>query len=138
MSFICMFESMNEVKRVFNSECIIPNDSMDIDSIASCVQSMLDTYSNKKQCWTKVQRATYVMRMVNCMIRKCPAFCFAHENFLHILLIRIHNVFVEEDMDTDVLDYLRVLFPHAMSLYNHCADVDETSGELRFSHRTSG
>ena len=33
MSFICMFESMNEVKRVFNSECIIPNDSMDIDSI---------------------------------------------------------------------------------------------------------
>ena len=47
------------------------------------------------------------------------------------------NVFVEEDMDTDVLDYLRVLFPHAMSLYNHCADVDDTSGELRFSHRTS-
>lgn len=122
-----MQELFNEVKSIFNRNCSIPNDQMDDETVITCVNSMLNTFKLEKENFSKVQRAIFIMRIVNCMVKNCSIFCHAHVNFLESMMDRVHNIFYEESMHSIDLEYLRSRFPFAWRTYERRLNLNDDS-----------
>ena len=113
-------DQLSEVKSVFNEKCTLPHDAQAIHEITDNIQNLLDKYKGYKSGWTTFQRAVYICRLMNCMLKKCPRYIFevadSHGLFA-TMLSRVNDIFEDDNITDDQVEYFQRQFPEVNRLY---------------------
>lgn len=115
-------EELEDVKNKFNAIDELPHDALSVSQICDAAKKMFHSFKMNKPSWTRMQRSVFIMRLINCIVRKCPLFLFS-ENGVSMRLLRetlldkVKELFEEENLREEILEYLRYKFSSAYRLY---------------------